>query len=77
MSDLVTWPPKVGSRIHHNSGHRSTSWSGEVRAVLEEDEIFVVRKWLKHKGWHRYECLERFEIKIWKFRTGGLPKDLK
>lgn len=37
----ATWPPEVGDRLHYNSGWHETSWTGEVRAVVD-DRIAIV-----------------------------------
>lgn len=83
MPKRLVWPPKVGSRVHLNSGHEHNSWSGEVRAVVDEDYA-VIKRWLKHKGWHRYEILERLTVETFNrnkdddrfgFFEGPLPKE--
>jgi hypothetical protein len=59
----MTWPPKVGQRMCKDTGFADTSWSGEVRAVVD-DEVAIVRRWLRHKQWHRYEVLDRLDFKF-------------
>jgi hypothetical protein len=82
---LLIWPPKVGTRIHRDSGHDHTSWSGEVRAIVDDDYA-VIKRWRKHKGWHTYEIVDRLEVETWNkdrdrnpevgFFEGPLPKRL-
>ena len=75
----LLWPPKVGARIHFDTGHAHNSWSGEVRAVVDDDYA-VVKRWRPHKGWHTYEVLDRLMVegmnrdgKVW-YYVGSLPK---
>lgn len=77
----LVWPPKVGQRIHRDSGHDHTSWSAEVRAVVDDDYA-VLKRWRKHKGWHVYEIIDRLDVETWNrerssttgFFVGPLPK---
>lgn len=67
----VTWPPAVGDRIHYNSGWAGTSWSAEVRAVID-DEVAVIAKWKptgKGRSGRRYDLLDRIAVMVW-----GNPK---
>lgn len=57
----LVWPPPVGARVHLDTGHPHNSWSGEVRAVVDDDYA-VIKRWLKHKRWHHYEILERLTV---------------
>jgi hypothetical protein len=74
----LIWPPKVGERIHFDVGHAHRAWSGEVRAIVDED-VAVVKRWRKHKGWHVYEILERIDVEIGnemgpRYFLGPLPR---
>lgn len=76
----LVWPPKVGERIHLDTGHDHNSWSAEVRAVVDDDYA-VVKRWRKHKGWHVYEILDRLHVEVFNkngevpmFYFGPLPK---
>lgn len=77
----VTWPPKVGERIHYNSGWPHTSWSAEVRAVVDE-EVAVISKWTPTSGRARYDLLDRVAVRVWANKKDGclwkgpLPKAL-
>lgn len=85
MRKLLVWPPTVGQRIHRDSGHDNTSWSAEVRAIVDDDYA-VIKRWRKHKGWHTYEIIDRFDVEAWNrdkidrdlpetgFFEGPLPK---
>jgi hypothetical protein len=59
----LAWPPKVGKRICFDTGHAHNSWSGEVRAVVDDD-VAIVRYWRKHKGWHSYRIVEKLDVEI-------------
>jgi hypothetical protein len=74
----LTWPPKVGHRICLDSGHEHTSWSAEVRAIVDEDYA-VIKRWRAHKGWHVYEVLDRLQVETFNSRQamffeGPLPR---
>jgi hypothetical protein len=74
----LVWPPVVGKRICFDTGHEHNSWSGEVRAIVDDDYA-VIRRWRKHKGWHTYEILERLNVEIYneyapRYFEGGLRK---
>ena len=81
----VKWPPKVGDRIHYNSGWPHTSWSAEVRAVVD-DEVAVILKWTPTSGRARYDLLDSIAVKVWSgpkksgevgcLWRGSLPKAL-
>lgn len=62
--DPVTWPPTVGGRIHYNSGWSQTSWSAEIRAVVDS-EVAVIRKWTPSSGRTRYDLLTRINVMVW------------
>lgn len=68
----LVWPPKVGQRICLDSGHEHTSWSAEVRAIVDDDYA-VVKRWRKHKGWHSYEVIDRLQVETFNsdVRKGG------
>ncbi len=60
---------KIGMRVHYDTGWAHSSWSGTVRAVVD-DVYVVVRKW-RGARW-RYELLNQYE---WKHITAGpLPQ---
>lgn len=65
----LVWPPKVGQRICRDTGHLHNSWSAEVRAIVDDD-VAVLRRWRKHKGWHTYELLEKLDVEIGNDREG-------
>lgn len=73
----MTWTrplPAVSSRMHFDSGHDLTSWTGELRAVVD-DEHLVVRVWGARKGWrYRIEWRygwEKMAIMLGPLRRGG------
>jgi len=68
--ELVTWPPAVGDRIHYNSGWAHTSWSAEVRAIVD-DEVAVIAKWTPRSGRRRYDLLDRIAVGCWSTKTRG------
>ena len=59
----LVWPPKVGQRIHFDVGFPGRAWTGEVRAIVDND-VAVVKRWRPHRGWHTYEILERLDVEI-------------
>jgi hypothetical protein len=69
----LVWPPKVGERIHHDTGWPERSWSAEVRAVVD-DRVAVVKRWRKHKGWFVYELVEKLDVEIWNERKDRDPE---
>lgn len=75
----LVWPPKVGQRIHLDTGHPHNSWSAEVRAIVDGDYA-VIRRWQKHKGWHRYGIIDSLDVSVWGddatrgYFVGPLPK---
>lgn len=76
----LTWPPRVGARICLDTGFASSSWSAEVRAIVDDD-FAVVRRWRKHKGWSTYEVLEKLTVDVYNrdraepmFFEGPLPR---
>jgi hypothetical protein len=80
--ELLRWPPKVGQRIHLDTGWAHNSWSGEARAVVD-GEVAIIKRWMKHKGYHRYFILDRIEVQVFnrneresacKFFVGPLPR---
>lgn len=79
--EAVSWPPRIGERVHYNSGWAHTSWSGEVRAVVD-DTVAIVREWWKHKRYYHWRVVHRIEVMVWNerkheapnFRYGGLPR---
>lgn len=74
----LTWPPRIGTRICLDTGYAHSSWSGEVRAVVDED-FAVIKRWRKHKGRHTYEVLDRLTVETFnrdgvRFFDGGLRR---
>lgn len=76
----LAWPPRVGARICLDTGFASSSWSAEVRAIVDE-RVAIVKRWRKHKGWHTYEVLERQLVEVFNrdpakpmFFEGPLPR---
>lgn len=85
--EVLTWPPKVGTRICLDTGHEHNSWSAEVRAIVDDDYA-VLKRWRSHKGWHTYEIIDRLEVETFNgehrrgtgramFYVGALPKRTK
>ena len=60
----LVWPPKVGQRIHFDTGHDHNSWSGEVRAVVDDDYA-MVKRWRKHKGWFHYFVVDSLDVTVY------------
>jgi len=72
---LMAWPPAVGARVHYNSGWPHTSWTAEVRGVVD-GKVAVLRKTCPAFGKTRWDLLRRFEADIFKVRVGRLPRAL-
>ena len=74
----ATWPPKVGQRIHLNSGHARTSWTGVVRAVVD-DQVAIIRRYRRNKGWSDYYVEHRWWFEDpsgGRLRLGPLPREM-
>ncbi len=65
-------PSKLPCRVHHDSGYPHTSWSGELRAVVDGDQL-VVRVWSPRKGW-RYRVEGRWWWEEGHIQPGPLPR---
>lgn len=72
---LVTWPPAVGDRVHFNSGCPHTSWTAEVRAVVD-DRVVVLWRTVPANGWSSYDVMRRCSFDVFKVRRGPLPRAL-
>ena len=81
----VTWPPKVGRRIHwfYNAKNINNK-SASVRAVVD-DKVCICRLWRgNHYGW-LYFVLSRVELEVCNcadkrqpvIRYGSLPKSAR
>lgn len=81
--EIVVWPPRLGARIHWNSGWATTSWTAEVRAIVD-DEVAVIWKTVPVYGHSRYELMDRIQVMVsgdygrptGGLRYGPLPKEL-
>lgn len=73
----VEWPPAVGARIHYNSGWAETSWTAEVRAIVD-GEVAVLWQTCPLAGRSNWEFLTRIQVDVWReiLRVGPLPKAL-
>jgi hypothetical protein len=74
--ERVTWPPREGARIHYNSGWSMTSWTAEVRSIVD-DEVAVIFETAARGGRSTYALLTRTQVDVWKLRYGPLPAALK
>lgn len=76
---VLAWPPVVGQRVCLDLGDGAGSWSGEVRAIVDDDFV-VIKRWRAHKGWHVYDILDRLTVETWnegrepRMFVGGLPR---
>lgn len=72
----LSWPPEIGKRICRDTGWAHNSWSGEVRAIVDE-EYAVVKRWVSRwKSW-RYVIVERWEAEALTFFEGSVRKGTK
>jgi hypothetical protein len=60
--ELVRWPPRLASRIHFNSGYPQTSWTAEVRAVVDNEVVVVQRLAPAYAVDAQYSVLLRWEV---------------
>jgi len=64
--------PKIGARLHYDTGHASNSWTGTLRAVVDDDQI-VIRIWTAHGGWV-YRVYDRWWWEEGHFQPGPLKR---
>jgi hypothetical protein len=64
--------PKVGARLHYYSGHRHTSWTAELRAVVDVRHL-VIREWSREKQTWRYRIESRSSWEGGAIQPGPLP----
>ena len=71
----VEWPPAIGARIHYNSGGWYSSWTAEVRAVVDDDVAVIFKTQVGHSFW---ALLTKLEVDVWrdKLHMGPLPRAL-
>lgn len=67
--------PSIGQRVHLDSGHVGTSWSGEVRAIVDDEQI-VIRRW-KARGRWVYFIEWRYSWELGWIKGGPLPRRKK
>jgi hypothetical protein len=65
-------PKKLPARVHYDSGHDSTSWTGELRAIVDEEQL-VIREWSPRRGW-RYRIEWRWWWEEGHMQPGPLPR---
>lgn len=71
--------PAVGMKIHFDPSDGEpniNAWSGEVRALVD-DEFIVVRRWFWHKKYWHYFIDHRWWWDTGKWKVGPLPKSAK
>jgi hypothetical protein len=65
-------PKKLPARVHLDTGCAHTSWSGELRAVVDREQL-VIRRWRPGHGWRYFiECRYGGEQE-W-IKLGPLPR---
>jgi hypothetical protein len=81
--ERVTWPPRVGERVHYNSGHPRTSWAGEVRAIVDDRAVVFLSSMPAYAGSSSYKIETREYILVYGrgpdsggLRYGRLPRAL-
>lgn len=65
-------PVRLPARVHLDSGHDVTSWTGELRAVVDGEQL-VIRTWRPGHGW-RYFTEWRYGWEKGWIQPGPLPK---
>lgn len=65
-------PEQLPARVHFDSGHAGTSWTGELRAVVDDEQL-VVRVWGPRKGWV-YRIEWRWSWEHGHIKPGPLPR---
>jgi hypothetical protein len=69
---FLTWPPKLGMKVHHDSKWLHTAWSGEVRAVIDKKCVVVVMDFpFNRKG--EYVTFTKFRWVGGSINAGLLP----
>ena len=70
----LKWPPRVGARIYYDSGDPETSWSAEVRAIVDGAAAVLL---VSHGGRY-YDVLSRSTFSAWtRDRDAGSPGPLR
>lgn len=64
-------PKKLPARVHHDTGHVDTSWSGELRAVVDGEQL-VIRRWSGNRWRYFIEWRWWWEKGHW--QPGPLPR---
>lgn len=79
----VVWPPRVGDRLHVNSGFADSSWEGEARAVVDgKIVVFLCRRRFKSDSMREWYMLEKHgSVRAWGREHllcyGPLPDELR
>ena len=60
--ELVQWPPRLAARIHFNSGYPHTSWTAEIRAVVDNEVAVLLKVSPAYAGQGHYAQLLRWEV---------------
>lgn len=80
---LADWPPELGRSVHLNTGSALTSWTGEVRALVDAEVAVIIRRAV---GIHppglkegHYVLMTRadWEKRATPIRYGALPHPLR
>lgn len=66
-------PADLPAKVHRDSGHEHTSWSGELRAVVDDEQL-VIRVWSRAKQVWRYSVVWRYDWEQGWIRPGPLPR---
>ena len=65
-------PASLPARVHRDTGLARTSWTGELRAVVDGDQL-VIRVWSARLGWV-YRVEWRYSWEEGWIQEGPLPK---
>ncbi|HEY2510160.1 MAG TPA: hypothetical protein VGI39_04870 [Polyangiaceae bacterium] len=78
--ERVVWPPRVGERVHYNSGWASTSWTGVVRAVVDDEVVVFLSSLPAYAGSRSYKLETKAGVLVFgregALRYGPLPRPL-
>ncbi len=76
--ERVTWPPRVGARVHYNSGWPRTSWTGEVRGIVDDQVVVYLSSSPAYAGRSSYKLETRLGVEMQSkdgtLRYGPIPR---
>jgi len=78
--ERVAWPPRIGARVHYNSGWPQTSWTGEIRAIVDDEVVVFFSKLPAYAERGSYKLESKIGFGVYSrggaLRYGSLPRPL-